>query len=142
MGEVIFRFQELWQLRQLSQWRSGITLAVLPQKKSISPLLGGSKGILLRALSCACIKAGSVRGKEKLSAFSGVVKKEAEGGEERGAGGAAQGSLSCAERASCLCSRCTSNSAAGERESCNEYLPPIVSQALGIHKYIWSVSPE
>lgn len=86
MGEVIFRFQELWQLRQLSQWRSGIALAVLPQKKAISPLLGGSKGILLRALSRMCIKAGSVWGKEKLSAFSGVVKTEAEGGEERGAG--------------------------------------------------------
>lgn len=40
MGEVIFSFHELWQLHQLLK---SITLVVLPQKKAISPLLGGSK---------------------------------------------------------------------------------------------------
>jgi len=56
MGEVIFRFPKLWQLRQLSKLQSWLTLVVLPQKKAVSPLLGGSKRYSLVCALCTCVK--------------------------------------------------------------------------------------
>lgn len=84
LGEGIFRFYKLWQLRQLWKLQSGITLVVLPQKKAISPLLGGSKGGVLCALT-HMYPSGFCAGKGKAVVLSGMGKKELEGGERRGA---------------------------------------------------------
>lgn len=61
MGEIIFRFHKLGQLRQLLRLQSRITLAVLLHKKAISPLLEGSKRYFI-LYACMCIKATSVLG--------------------------------------------------------------------------------
>lgn len=56
MGKIIFRFHKLRQLRKLLRLQSRITLAVLPHKKAISPLLGGSKRYFV-LYACMCTKA-------------------------------------------------------------------------------------
>lgn len=78
LGEGIFRFYKLWQLRQLRKLQSGITLVVLPQKKAISPLLGGSKGVVLCALT-HMYPSGFCAGKGKAVCFIGNGKKTAGG---------------------------------------------------------------
>lgn len=113
MGEVIFTFHKLWQLRQLSKSQSRITLVVLPQQKAISPSPGGSKRY---SLACAFMhvyqSGGFCAGKGKAV----MGKKEQKGEEKRGAAAELCCSLPFTKLAYFLRSLCKTNSTAEKKK--------------------------